>query len=57
MTEYTLRLTERELWYLSGDFEASFTDPSSKNEHEIRVTEKLEKLLARAYRDRTKDRQ
>lgn len=49
---HTLRLTDKELWYLRESFEAAFTDPNSKNEHEISVGEKLDDLLRRSRRSK-----
>lgn len=45
---FTLKVTERELWFLMCDFEASFTDPSTMNEHEVSVGHKLSELHQRA---------
>lgn len=49
---YTLKLTARELWYLREGYDASFTEPESKNQIEARVAEKLETLSSKAYADK-----
>lgn len=46
---FTLRLTAKELWYLHESYEAAFTDPCSKNEHEASLGEKLDRLLTRLH--------
>ena len=50
MTEYTLTLTERELWYLMNGYEASFTDPDGRNAEEESAARKVAAAWQRATR-------
>lgn len=45
---YTLKLTKRELWILSQNYAAAFTDPAARDEIELRVSEKLDDLYLKA---------
>lgn len=48
---YTLKLTKQELWALSQNYAAAFTDPEARSEIEVKVSEKLGDLYQRAHRD------
>lgn len=45
---FTLKLTKQELWILSENYTAAFTDPDERNEVEISVSEKLIALSRKA---------
>lgn len=45
---FTLKLTKQELWILSENYAAAFTDPDGRNEVEISVSEKLIALSRKA---------
>lgn len=51
---YPLRLTRDELWALMSGYEASFTDPQSRNEVEMRVSEKLDAAYRKAHAARSR---
>ena len=51
---YTLRLTERQLWFLMDSYEASFTEPESMNKIEVSVQKKLQRLYLKAHADKKK---
>lgn len=53
---FTLKLTERELWFLAEGFTAAFTDPDERNEHEVSAAEKLDAAVAKARRDKADTR-
>jgi hypothetical protein len=48
---YTLKLTKQELWALSQNYDAAFTDPDARNDIEITVSDKLKKLYQRTRND------
>lgn len=50
---YTLNLTKDELWALSENYTAAFTDPDNRDAVEVKVSEKLLRLSQRAHRDAT----
>lgn len=51
---YTLKLTAAQAWALYQGFDASFTDPESKNDAEKKVSEKLADLYSIVHKDKTK---
>jgi len=48
---YTLKLTKAELWALSQNYDAAFTDPDARNDVEVNVSDKLKDLYRRAHKD------
>ncbi len=48
---YTLKLTKQELWALSQNYAAAFTDPEARSEIEVKVSDKLGDLYQRAHKD------
>lgn len=52
---YTLNLTKEELWVLSQNYAAAFTDPAARDAVECRVSDKLSDLYAKAHRGTEKE--
>jgi hypothetical protein len=48
---YTLKLTKEELWVLSQNYDAAFTDPDARNDVEVTVSDKLKYFCQRAHKD------
>lgn len=46
--QYTLKLTKAELWLLSQNYDAAFTDPDARTDAEIKVSGKLAELYRKA---------
>lgn len=53
---YTLKLTSKELWHLRESYEASFTDPDSRNAVEIAISVKLGHLSIAAHKAERRSR-